>query len=726
MPSPRAAFPQARLVVVKVGTSVVTQPDGTLALGRVGALVEQIAQLVKQGKRVVLVSSGAIGIGAGKLSEQAVLSRSIRSHLQMAGGGSSEKSPSPRSKAAAGQGGLMGLYDTLFSQYSLVCGQVLVTEQDFEVESRRTRMTSTLKWMLEMGAVPVLNENDVLAVPERRFLFTDNDSLAVLVALQLRADVLMLLSDVSGVYRRAPEPGEEPDVLPVLTRSTKISFGSKSARGRGGMEAKVDAALSAVERGVGAVVISSGLIPNGVVRLVAGEELGTVLLKDSGEDGSREADLAVADPAQQARDARAAARALQLLTHAQRSELMRGLADALEASVDEIQAANALDIAAAEGMNMSAAMAARLHFPPKKVKTVADGMRSLADQPDPLGRTVRHMEISPGLVLRQETVPIGVLLIIFESRPDVLPQVVSLAISSGNGLLLKGGKEAVHTNGAVHRLLTTALCRLSDGRVPETLIGLVEGREGIKQLLKLHKEIDLCIPRGSNQMVQSIMGSTRIPTLGHADGICHMFVDAAADLNKVETLMIDSKTDYPAACNALETLLIHESLVPSGGGLRLIEAARQANVELFGGPRAADTFGLPAAASLRHEYGALAMAVEIVTDVEAAIDHINSHGSGHTDVVVSEDAEVAERFMRQVDSADVFHNCSSRFADGFRFGLGAEVGISTSRIHARGPVGVEGLLTTRTRLVSDAAHTVSDFSAGRARYTHQNLLAARL
>eukprot|EP00326_Haptolina_ericina_P001655 CAMPEP_0181209380 /NCGR_PEP_ID=MMETSP1096-20121128/22638_1 /TAXON_ID=156174 ORGANISM="Chrysochromulina ericina, Strain CCMP281" /NCGR_SAMPLE_ID=MMETSP1096 /ASSEMBLY_ACC=CAM_ASM_000453 /LENGTH=301 /DNA_ID=CAMNT_0023300543 /DNA_START=9 /DNA_END=915 /DNA_ORIENTATION=+ len=220
------------------------------------------------------------------------------------------------------------------------------------------------------------------------------------------------------------------------------------------------------------------------------------------------------------------------------------------------------------------------------------------------------------------------------------------------------------------------------------------------------------------------MGSTRIPTLGHADGICHMFVDAAADLNKAETLMIDSKTDYPAACNALETLLIHESLVPSGGGLRLIEAARQANVELFGGPRAADTFGLPAAASLRHEYGALAMAVEIVTDVEAAIDHINSHGSGHTDVVVSEDAEVAERFMRQVDSADVFHNCSSRFADGFRFGLGAEVGISTSRIHARGPVGVEGLLTTRTRLVSDAAHTVSDFSAGRARYTHQNLMAA--
>lgn len=238
--SARESFPQARLVVVKVGTSVVTRPDGTLALGRVGALVEQIAQLVKQGKRVMLVSSGAIGIGAGKLSEQAVLSRSIRSHLQIGASGSIAKTPSARSQAAAGQGGLMGLYDTLFSQYGLVCGQVLVTEQDFEVESRRTRMTSTLKWMLEMGAVPVLNENDVLSVPERRLLFTDNDSLAVLVALELQADLLMLLSDVSGVYRCAPEPGEDPDVLPVLTRSTKISFGSKSARGRGGVHLLID------------------------------------------------------------------------------------------------------------------------------------------------------------------------------------------------------------------------------------------------------------------------------------------------------------------------------------------------------------------------------------------------------------------------------------------------------------------------------------------------------
>ena len=341
----RTSFRDAKLVIVKVGTSCVTRPDGQLALGRIGALVEQIAQLVKQGKRVVLVSSGAIGIGAGKLSEQAVLSRSIRAHLQMRGSQQEAAAPSARSKAAAGQGGLMGLYETLFSQYGLVCGQVLVTESDFEIDSRRSRMRSTLQWMLEMGAVPVLNENDVLSAPERRRLFTDNDSLAVLVALELQAELLLLLSDVPGVFRSAPKPGDQP--LPVVTRATKISFGAKSERGRGGMEAKVDAALNAVERGVGAVVISSGLMPDGVGRIVAGDEIGTVFLTEAMGGAQATSEDASQAPTEQARAARAAARELQNLSHAQRAAVLNGLADALECSVDAIQKANALDIQAA-------------------------------------------------------------------------------------------------------------------------------------------------------------------------------------------------------------------------------------------------------------------------------------------------------------------------------------------------------------------------------------------
>ena len=223
-------------------------------------------------------------------------------------------------------------------------------------------------------------------------------------------------------------------------------------------------------------------------------------------------------------------------------------------------------------------------------------------------------------------------------------------------------------------------------------------------------------------MVQSIMCSTRIPTLGHADGICHMYIDRTADLAKAEQLIIDSKCDYPAACNALETLLLHKQLLGTGAASRLVNAAQKAGIALYGGPHAVEALGLPAAQSLRIEYGDLTMAIEIVPSVKDAIGHVNAYGSGHTDVIVAEDAATAEEFLRGVDSADVFHNCSSRFADGFRLGLGAEVGISTSRIHARGPVGVEGLLTTRNRLVSESAHTVNDFANGHRMYTHRDLM----
>lgn len=252
----RAGFKSAKTIVVKVGSTVVSRPDGSCALGRIGSVVEQLSQLRREGKRVVLVASGAVSIGTTRLNEQAVLSRSIRTHLQ----GSSPPAVSARARAAAGQGGLMGLYDTLFTQNSLACGQVLVTEEDFQTDKRKAAFTNSLNWLLDNGAVPVINENDVLAVPSARQLFKDNDSLAVLIALALRADLLLLLSDVHGVYARKPAPGEEPELLPLFTRRTMqtVSFGEKSAVGRGGMEAKVEAALRAAETGVGAVVIGSG------------------------------------------------------------------------------------------------------------------------------------------------------------------------------------------------------------------------------------------------------------------------------------------------------------------------------------------------------------------------------------------------------------------------------------------------------------------------------------
>jgi len=293
------------------------------------------------------------------------------------------------------------------------------------------------------------------------------------------------------------------------------------------------------------------------------------------------------------------------------------------------------------------------------------------------------------------------------------------------GEYLKGGKEAVRTNSVLHETIAAAVERCSGGRVSRHLIGLVETRSQIGDLLQLQDQIDLVIPRGSNDMVQSIMGSTRIPTLGHADGVCHMYVDVDADLAQAARVLVDAKTDYPAACNAVETLLVHEALVKTGGARKLIEAARAANIEVLGGPRAASAFGLKAAPSLHTEYGDLCLCIEIVSSLDQAVDHIHEFGSAHTDVIITRNAKTAEAFLKAVDSANVFHNCSSRFADGYRFGLGAEVGISTSRIHARGPVGVEGLLTTRSRLVSvdKEGHTAGDFASGRARYTHKDIMA---
>ena len=337
----RDSFKSAKTVVIKVGTSVVSRPDGSLAIGRIASVVEQIAQLRLEGRRVVLVASGAIGIGSTKLNEQALLARSVRSHLHGAKG---PEPQSARARAAAGQGSLMGLYDTLFSHYSVACGQILVTEADFSSDTRRARLATSLRWLLDSGGVPVINENDVIARPELRKLFTDNDSLAVLVAGELKADILLLLSDVHGVYARKPNPGEEPEVLPVFTRSTKVSFGDKSARGRGGMEAKVEAALTAAESGIGSVVIASGMAQESIARIMGGEELGTCFVKESVAAAAAARDASKPNAQAQAQEARAAARVLAQLSSAERANLLRGMASALEANASSILKANAADV----------------------------------------------------------------------------------------------------------------------------------------------------------------------------------------------------------------------------------------------------------------------------------------------------------------------------------------------------------------------------------------------
>ena len=661
----------------------------------------------------------------------------------------------------------MSLYETLFSTRQVASSQILVTGFDFNCDNRREHIQYCVNSLLKLGIVPIINENDAVSGNEgytEATVFSDNDSLAGLVASATQAELLILLTDVAGVYDKPPTDPEAKHVG-IFRHESSPDIGAKSAQGRGGMQAKINAAMAAAKGGVEHVVIASGHEPGVIGKITAGENNGTLFcravlfppeedpsaLTDSlhsangspresnGMNGMNhalsptglledllalEADGGVRGQAVAAREAQ---RALASLTGLERSTILHAVAAGLLENMEEILAANEKDLVAARESEVAGPLLSRLALSEGKLKTLADGITALAEMEEPVGRILSRMEVAAGLGLTQLTVPIGVLLIVFESRPDSLPQIAALALRSGNGLLLKGGKEALHSNQALHRVITQALTTASQGRVPAEAIGLVTSRSEVSALLELDDVIDLVIPRGSSSLVRSIKSRTRIPVLGHAEGVCHVYVDKAADMKKACRIVVDAKTDYPAACNAVETLLLHQSLVADGatGASQLLRALMSAGVTVLGGPEAVKE-GLVspghAVKDMKQEYGELTITVEVVADVQAAVAHIHKYGSSHTEAIITEDHAAADFFLKSVDSACVFHNASTRFADGYRFGLGAEVGISTGRIHARGPVGVEGLLTTKWLLQSTGSHTVADFAKGAGGvYLHRKL-----
>ncbi len=424
--------------------------------------------------------------------------------------------------------------------------------------------------------------------------------------------------------------------------------------------------------------------------------------------------------------ARGASTQLARFTALQRRDALLAVASELEGSSQLIERANQVDLELAksqlESGAMNSAMFNRLKLDAEKLKELIAGIRQVADLPDPLGTSTLARELDDGLTLHRQTCPIGVVMIIFESRPDALPQIVSLLIKTGNAGLIKGGKEARNSNEALFAAIMRAL--VSSGYPPEAFL-LLANRDEVSQLLKLEGIIDLVIPRGSNELVRQIQESTRIPVLGHADGLCHLYIDATADLSKAQRITLDSKCQYPAACNASETLLIHRKIAAEFLP-KITAALKEARVEIRCDADAIAEFHLQdvSVATERDwstEYCDLILSVRVVNDIDEAISHINRYGSRHTDCIVTEDRDAFEKFATEVDSAGVYLNASTRFADGFRYGFGAEVGISTSKLHPRGPVGIDGLLTYKYRLVGDG-HIVGDYSGpgGRA-FKHKDL-----
>jgi len=416
--------------------------------------------------------------------------------------------------------------------------------------------------------------------------------------------------------------------------------------------------------------------------------------------------------------AKQAGRRLAALASGEKDQLLLQIAVSLELRAAEVLAANAEDAAEAAKLvdcgEMSKALYQRLLLNPEKYQGMIDGVRAVANLDDPSGRILLRTLLDDGLTLEKVSVPLGLLAIIFEARPDAITQISALAIKSGNAVILKGGREVERTMRAV---LEAIHAGLRAARFAETAaVSGVYGRAPVEALLKLDGVVDLVIPRGSNALVQHIQRNTNIPVLGHADGVCHVYIDAAADIEMAIAIAVDSKTQYPAVCNAAETVLVHESvaaqLLPS-----LAAALEAKGVKLRGDARTRQSLPEysidPVADDEWHtEYSDLIVALRVVDGLDFAVDHIERFGSHHTDAIVTQDASAAKRFLDEVDSANVLHNCSTRFSDGFRYGFGSEVGISTSKLHARGPVGLDGLVTYKYRLTG-GGHVVQDY-AGKA------------
>jgi glutamate-5-semialdehyde dehydrogenase len=420
---------------------------------------------------------------------------------------------------------------------------------------------------------------------------------------------------------------------------------------------------------------------------------------------------------EQARAAKQAARKLALLSNEVRNSVLLAVAKRTEQNAAHILQANAEDCHGAEQLvrtgKMAASLFARLRVTEKTIGEMMLRLEEVARLDDPIGKRLSTTELDDGLILYKESCPLGVVAVVFESRPDVVPQVSALAFKSGNAVLLKGGAEAARTNEVLVALWRETLREFPG--VPEAAVALLQSRADVMELLQLKREVDLIVPRGGRDFVEYIFENSKVPVLGHGEGICHVYVDRAADLSKAEEITMDAKTEYPAACNSVETLLVHSDAAAEFLP-RIAARLKNAGVELRGCER---TRAILHQADIRAatesdwatEYSDLILAIRVVDSLDAALDHIHEYGSSHTEAIVTEDVAAAERFLNEIDAAGVYHNVSTRFADGYRYGLGSEVGISNSKLHARGPMGMEGLTTYKYKLVGNG-HTVATYARG--------------
>ena len=413
-----------------------------------------------------------------------------------------------------------------------------------------------------------------------------------------------------------------------------------------------------------------------------------------------------------------AAPTLASTTIEQRNGALKRIAEELERCKDEIFEANKKDMEAAEKNDIPAAVKKRLKYDEGKLKDGIAGIEQMIELPDPLGKISLNRQLDENLILKRVSVPIGVIGVIFEARPDALVQISALCIKSGNCAVLKGGKETAETNRVLFNIIYKSVV---DAGLPEGCLVQAELHNEIDELLSCDRDIDLLIPRGSNKFVRYIMENTKIPVMGHSSGICHIYLDKDCDLKKAIPVITDAKIQYAAACNAVETLLVNRGAAKESLP-EIAKALSDKGVKLRGTQEVSELIACEVMKEEEFdtEYNDLIISIKLVDDVKEAVEHINKYGSHHTDCILTENNETAEYFLNLVDSAGVYHNCSTRFADGYRYGFGAEVGISTGKLHARGPVGLEGLVTYKYKLIGNG-QIVGDYASGKSHFNHKDL-----
>lgn len=674
------------VVVIKIGTGVLTREDGTLDGASLARLVTAIADLSGEGRRCILVSSGAVGAGTSVLGLSEY----------------PEDVPTRQAAAAVGQTRLMHAYQNLFSHFEIDVAQLLLTGDDFPSAEHRGRIKDTLQRLLQQpGIVPVINENDSVAVEELRV--GDNDLLSARVAILVGARLLVLLTSVDGLL----PPGSE-DIIEVVEEVGEVlGYARGDAKGRfsmGGMGGKLQAVQMAVEAGV-ETVIANGRRPERLQAIVEGGGYATRFPPRVG--GERIApELIMTDEEihetvyGMGRAARQAAYGLAQLDSEAKNAILRAMAGELRRRSSVVLEENAKDLAAGEERGLSAAMLDRLHLDEARLEAIAAGIEKVASLADPVGEVLADWTRPNGIRIEQVRVPIGVIGIIYESRPNVTSDAAVLCLKSGNATILRGGSEAIHSNRAIAEALQTGG---KPAGLPANAIQLIPftNRASVKELAGMDQYLDLIIPRGGKGLIETVVSLARMPVIKHYDGICHVFVDVGADLAMAAGIVIDSKTQKPSVCNALETLLVHEGVAEEFlPGLADRLAAR--GVELRGCEQTRELLGevvVPATPEdWDTEYLDYILAIKVVGSVGEAIDHINAHSSQHTESIVTEDTATAERFLREVDSACVLHNVSTRFSDGEEFGFGAEIGISTGKLHARGPMALRELTSYQYRV----------------------------